>query len=241
MDDLKKGKGLLKMKRSEINTALKRMEAMIRELHYYLPPFCHFTPEDWQKKGHEYDEIRENMLGWDITDYGLGDFSKVGFSLITLRNGNQKMPEKYQKPYAEKLLYLEEGQYAPNHFHWYKMEDIINRGGGNLLIRVFNSLADEEIDRQSNVTVHIDGMEKSVPAGTQVRLEPGMSLTITQKMYHDFEVEPGTGAVLIGEVSQCNDDNTDNRFNPPVGRFPSIEEDEPPYRLLCNEYPPAKP
>ena len=57
------------------------------------------------------------------------------------------------------------------------------------------------------------------------------------------EVKPwvvGTGAVLLGEVSQCNDDNTDNRFNPPVGRFPKIEEDEPPYRLLCNEYPAAK-
>ena len=58
-------------------------------------------------------------------------------------------------------------------------------------------------------------------------------------MYHDFEVEAGTGPVLLGEVSQCNDDNTDNRFNPPVGRFPAIEEDEPPYRLLCNEYPKA--
>ena len=55
-------------------------------------------------------------------------------------------------------------------------------------------------------------------------------------MYHDFAVEAGTGPVLLGEVSQCNDDNTDNRFNPPVGRFPKIEEDEPPYRLLCNEY-----
>ena len=58
--------------------------------------------------------------------------------------------------------------------------------------------------------------------------------------YHDFNVEPGSGPVLLGEVSQCNDDNTDNRFNPPVGRFPKIEEDEAPYRLLCNEYPPAK-
>ncbi len=66
-----------------------------------------------------------------------------------------------------------------------------------------------------------------------------MSISIMQGMYHDFEVEPGTGAVLIGEVSQCNDDNTDNRFEPPVGRFPEIEEDEPPDRLLCNEYPPA--
>lgn len=53
-------------------------------------------------------------------------------------------------------------------------------------------------------------------------------------------VEEGSGPVLLGEVSQCNDDNTDNRFNPPVGRFPEIEEDEAPYCLLCNEYPTAK-
>ena len=69
---------------------------------------------------------------------------------------------------------------------------------------------------------------------------PGQSITIQPRLYHDFEEEPGTGPVLLGEVSQCNDDNTDNRFNPPVGRFPAIEEDEPPYRLLCNEYPPAR-
>ena len=98
---------------------------------------------------------------------------------------------------------------------------------------------DEEIDKEGDVTVHIDGEVQVVPAGTQVKLEPGMSITIMQGMYHDFEVEPGTGPVLIGEVSQCNDDNIDNRFNPPAGRFPEIEEDEPPYRLLCNEYPEA--
>ena len=228
------------MKRSEINQALRKMEDMINRLNYYLPPFCHFTPEEWESKGHEYDEIRDNMLGWDITDFGQGNFSKIGFSLITIRNGNQKQPEKYPKPYAEKLLYLDEGQYAMNHFHWYKMEDIINRGGGNILIRVYNAHDDESIDYDSDVTIHMDGVTKVVPAGTQVRLTPGESLTITQRLYHDFSVEEGTGAVLIGEVSQCNDDNTDNRFNPPAGRFPQIEEDEPPYRLLCNEYPEAK-
>lgn len=68
------------MKRSEINQALKEMEAMIREYRISLPPFCHFTPDEWKTKGHEYDEIRDNGLGWDITDYGLGDFDKVGFS-----------------------------------------------------------------------------------------------------------------------------------------------------------------
>ena len=227
------------MKRSEINRALKELENMAKSLSFPLPPFCGFTPQEWREKGHEYDEIRDNMLGWDITDYGLGRFDEVGFSLITLRNGNQKLQEKYKKPYAEKLLYLKEGQYAPNHFHWYKMEDIINRGGGNLLIRVYNSLPDEEIDYDSDVTVHMDGVAKTVPAGTRVRLAPGESISIQQRMYHDFSVEAGTGPVLIGEVSQCNDDNADNRFNPPVGRFPKIEEDDPPYRLLCNEYPPA--
>jgi len=227
------------MKRSEINKALKEMEGMIQKHKFALPPFCSFTPEEWKGKGHEYDEIRDNMLGWDITDYGLGKFDEVGFSLITLRNGNYNNP-KYRKTYAEKLLYIKEGQYSPNHFHWSKMEDIINRGGGVLLIRVHNSLPNEEIDRESDVTVHLDGCEKVVKAGTRIRLLPGMSISIQPKLYHDFEVEKGSGAILIGEVSQCNDDNTDNRFNPPVGRFPKIEEDEDPYRLLCNEYPKAK-
>ena len=89
-------------------------------------------------------------------------------------------------------------------------------------------------------TVHCDGRTYTVPAGTQVKLTPGESITIYPYMYHDFEVEAGTGPVLLGEVSQCNDDNTDNRFNPPMGRFPTIEEDEPPYRLLCSEYPKAR-
>ena len=230
------------MKRSEINKALKEMEAACKKYSCFLPPFCHFTPEEWENKGHEYDEVRECMLGWDITDFGAGDFDKEGFSLITIRNGNRNMAEKYPKVYAEKLLYLKEGQYAYNHFHWFKTEDIINRGGGNILIRVYNSLKDsEEVDYESDVTVYTDGRSYTVPAGTQIRLTPGESLYIYQGLYHDFEVEKGTGAVLLGEVSQCNDDNNDNRFaKSDALRFSVIEEDEPPYRLLCNEYPKAK-
>lgn len=213
---------------------------MCRKYSCYLPPFCSFTPEEWNEKGHEWDEVRDCKLGWDITDYGLGDFDKIGFSLITIRNGNRLSEDRYPKAYAEKLLYLKEGQYAPNHFHWFKTEDIINRGGGNVLIRVYNSLDDESVDRESDVTVSTDGQKHCVPAGTQIRLTPGESITITPHLYHDFEVEPGTGPVLLGEVSRCNDDDTDNRFEPPMGRFPEIEEDEPPYRLLCNEYPKAR-
>ena len=228
------------MKRSEINRALREMEQMAERCRFPLPDFCGFTPCEWQSKGHTYDEVRDNFLGWDITDYGLGRFDEVGFSLITLRNGNLKMRDKYPKLYAEKLLYLKEGQYSPMHFHWVKMEDIINRGGGTVLIRVYNSLPDEGLDKAGPVTVHIDGHAMTVPAGTQMELRPGQSITIYPYLYHDFEVVPGTGPVLLGEVSQSNDDASDNRFNPPVGRFPAIEEDEPPYRLLCTEYPKAK-
>ncbi|MBR5379423.1 MAG: D-lyxose/D-mannose family sugar isomerase [Clostridia bacterium] len=228
------------MKRSQINKALKEMESVCEKYSCFLPPFCSFTPQKWLSLGHEYDEVRDCMLGWDITDFGSGDFDRVGFSLITIRNGLRTAPEKYPKVYAEKLLYLKGGQRCPNHFHWYKTEDIINRGGGNVLIRVFGSLPDESVDRAGDVCIRTDGRSYTVPAGTQVRLTPGESIFIPQRLYHEFEVEKGSGSVLLGEVSQCNDDNTDNRFNPPVGRFPAIEEDEAPYRLLCNEYPKAR-
>lgn len=226
------------MKRSEINAALREMEQMVREYRFALPPFCGFTPEEWAEKGHEYDEIRDNMLGWDITDYGMGDFDKMGFSLITLRNGNLKL-DQYTKTYAEKLLYIKEGQYSPMHFHWSKMEDIINRGGGNLMVQVWNSTEDEEL-ADTPVTVHLDGVEKTVPAATVLRLTPGMSITLPQRQYHAFWAERGHGPVLIGEVSMTNDDNVDNRFYETQGRFPTIEEDEAPLYLLCNEYPAAR-
>lgn len=226
------------MKRSEINRAIRDMEQMIEQCGFQLPPFCYWTPEEWETKDHEYDEIRDNQLGWDITDYGLDDFEHVGFSLITLRNGNQKL-DQYPKPYAEKLLFLYEGQTSPLHFHWSKMEDIINRGGGNILIPVYNSDENEEMI-DTDVTVHSDGRTYTVPAGTKIRLTPGESITVQQGMYHAFEVEEGSGPVLLGEVSMTNDDDADNRFYDPIGRFPEIEEDEAPYRLLCKEYPKAR-
>lgn len=92
----------------------------------------------------------------------------------------------------------------------------------------------------TDVTVHCDGREMVLPAGAQVKLRPGESITVYKYMYHDFELEPRTGPVLLGEVSMCNDDENDNRFYEPMSRFPDIEGDEAPYRLLCTEYPKAE-
>jgi D-lyxose ketol-isomerase len=224
------------MKRSEINEQIKKAEEFIGRLGFMLPPFTGWTPEEWKIKGHEYDEIRDNMLGWDVTDYGQGKFKELGMVLITIRNGNMSMPKVYAKPYAEKIFILRQRQVSPLHFHWSKMEDIINRGGGNLMVRVYNKTEDNDLC-DSDVTVKQDGRIFRVPAGTQIRLVPGESITLEKEMFHEITAEEGTGDVLAGEISKCNDDNTDNYFIRPLGRFPTIEEDVPPYRLLCNEYP----
>ena len=60
------------MKRSKINSEIRHMEEMIQAHGFEIPPFCKWTAKDWDTKGTEYNEIRDNMLGWDITDYGLG-------------------------------------------------------------------------------------------------------------------------------------------------------------------------
>ena len=101
------GGSFLLMKRSEINRCIKEFEGLLNKHCFALPPFLSFTPEEWQTKGHEYDEVRDNALGWDITDYGEGHFETKGLYLITIRNGNVHN-KKYTKTYAEKIMMLKE-------------------------------------------------------------------------------------------------------------------------------------
>lgn len=227
------------MRRSTVNQVISNAIQFAESHSLPLPPFAYWGVDEWRSLGEENREIADNMLGWDVTDFGSGDFEKVGLTVFTFRNGNFYHKDAYPKPYAEKLLLVGDGQILPYHYHWSKMEDIINRGGGDVLIRVYNSTKDGRL-ADTDVSVHMDGRTLTVPAGTQIKLTPGESITIQQYMYHDFEQVSGTGPVLLGEVSMCNDDNADNRFYEAIGRFPAIEEDEPPYRLLCNEYPEAK-
>jgi D-lyxose ketol-isomerase len=226
------------MKRSEINALMKETVAFIRSHQFHLPPFAFWSPEEWKKKGHEADEIRDCMLGWDITDFGLGDFHKFGLILFTIRNGRMN-DKRYPKPYAEKLLIVEEQQITLMHFHWNKAEDIINRGGGNLMIQLYNSTPTDKFAK-SDVTVSIDGTRRTVKAGGIVTLTPGESICLPSRLYHKFWGQKGKGKILVGEVSKVNDDNTDNRFYEKVGRFPRIDEDVKPLYLLFSEYPKAR-
>ena len=223
------------MKRSEINKAMTDAVEMMHKFGFNPPPFCFWTPEEWAEKGAEADEIRDCMLGWDITDFGYGDFATRGLLLITARNGLRDS-EKYPKPYAEKLMIVRSGQHTPMHFHHYKMEDIINRGGGKLVIKLYNADENDGL-AETDVEIMKDGVRCVVPAGGIIKLENGESVTFPQRLYHEFW---GEGDVLVGEVSMVNEDNIDNRFYDGSPRFPAIDEDEPPKYLLFSEYPEAK-
>ena len=220
------------MKRSEINQLILSSIDFFNEMNFKLPQWVYWTPEAWKGKYDTCSEIVDNMLGWDLTDFGSGDFHRCGLILFTIRNGNFR---KDNKPYAEKAMIVEELQETPMHFHWSKMEDIINRGGGNLVIELYKSSPDEKLSDQA-FTVKTDGVLRNLQPGDQVVLTPGESICLEQGIYHRFYGEPGKGKVFVGEVSAVNDDTSDNCFLEPVGRFPEIVEDEKPVHLLASEY-----
>jgi len=220
------------MKRSIINNYISEAQDFLAGKQFKLPPFAYWTADEWKSKGREYDEIRNNQLGWDLTDFGRGDYEKTGLLLFTIRNGNYNDP--HGKPYAEKILIVKPGQLTPYHFHKAKMEDIINRGNGTLNIQVYCSLDDKTLDMESDVPVSVDGRNYKVKAGTVVVLKTGESITLYQKIFHQFWSDDAM--LLIGEVSKVNDDHNDNFFNGEISRFPDIDEDEKPLRLLLGDY-----
>lgn len=222
------------MKRSEVNAITRDAEAFLKERRFFLPPFSHWSLDEWRERRADTGEIVARGLGWDITDFGQGSYASKGLSMFTIRNGDPENLKTCQgKVYAEKILIVDVDQITPFHFHWVKIEDIINRGGGELLVQLYNSTDDDGL-AGSDVIANIDGIEKTVPAGATVSLRPGESITLPPRLYHQFWARGRR--VLVGEVSLVNDDHSDNRFYEHLGRFPMIEEDEEPYRLLVGDY-----
>lgn len=231
------------MKRSTVNATIEIAKEAFATIGFNLPPFASWTAEDWKNKGPEYDEIRKCMLGWDVTDFGQGNFSQLGRTLFTLRNGSSHYASG--KDYAEKLILDPENQKPPLHFHRHKMEDIINRGGGNILIKLYKATEDGQCSNEK-FTMQFDGVTKQIAPGEIVRLEPGQSLCIPPRTIHQFWGEEGTGFkigdnryTVSGEVSRVCDDWNDNCWLEPCERFIQIENDEAPVHHLVHEYPAA--
>ena len=231
------------LRRSTINRAIATAREVLEQLHVCLPPLAFWSLEKWNEAGPEMQEARDCMIGWDITDFGSGRFHEIGRTLFTLRNGKSN-DARYPKPYAEKILIEPEGQRSPMHYHRSKREDIVNRGGGNVIV-VLHSIGRDGLPGDSELAVQIDAKTVRTPSGEPIRLRPGESLTIPPGTFHQFWAETGTGLLVDGlrysvssEVSSVCDDWNDNVFiDPWAVRFPKIEEDEPRQCYLCGEYP----
>jgi D-lyxose ketol-isomerase len=126
------------MKRSEINRIMQEgLDYIEKDMKFMLPPFAKWSPDDWKSKGEESADIVKQQLGWDITDFGTEEFEKFGLLLFTIRNGSfAELSKPFGKIYAEKAMIVKEEQITPIHFHSQKMEDIINRGGGELVVQL---------------------------------------------------------------------------------------------------------
>ncbi len=235
----------MKLKRSQIEHSIETAKVVFRHFGLRLPGFADWDCRHWRTVAGEAErELRECRLGWDVTDFGSGDFERIGRTLFTLRNGRAGDP-RYPKSYAEKFILDPEGQRAPAHFHRSKREDIINRGGGFIVLELTASTPEGQPDSGAFFDVAVDGCRRRIRSGDRVRLHPGESICLEPGVIHQFWGEGGDGMVLdgvrygvSGEVSSVCDDLSDNVFIVPgSSRFPEIEEDVPAIHCLCSEYP----
>ena len=223
------------MRRSEINLILVAADEMIRRHGFVLPPFAYWTPDEFAARAGDARHVIDARCGWDITDYGANRFDEMGLFLFTLRNGRlADLQRGGGMCYAEKLLISREDQLSPMHTHVLKAEDIINRGGATLVIELFGSDDKGNFAEDRGGQVMCDGILRTYAPGEKLRLAPGESVTLMPGDWHAFWGEGGD--VLVGEVSTVNDDETDNIFREPIGRFAQIEEDEAPIHLLVSDY-----
>jgi D-lyxose ketol-isomerase len=154
---------------------------------------------------------------WDITDFGLGDFGRQGLTLVNLAN---------EPEYCEKLMFARRNQVTPCHTHARKKEDIICRAG-ELALRLWPGRPDPGAALPPVFHANIDGEPAEIRTGEAFVLAAGSRITLVPGVWHAFW--PASDECIIGEVSTANDDVGDNFFlDPGVGRFPGIEEDEPP-------------
>lgn len=223
------------MKRSTINEIMAAADDMIRSYGFKLPPFAYWTPDEFVARKEAAKALINARCGWDITDYGAGNFEDMGLFLFTLRNGRlADLQRGGGMCYAEKLLISRQDQLSPMHTHVIKAEDIINRGGATMVVELYGSDDDGNFAEDRGGMVMCDGIARPFAPGEKIKFAPGESLTLMPGDWHAFWGEGGD--VLIGEVSTVNDDETDNIFREPIGRFAEIDEDVDPMHLLVSDY-----
>jgi len=223
------------MRRSEIDAIIDETIEIFAAHGAVLPPFAHWTPEEWRAKGEATRIMRRRFLGWNVVAFEPGRFERSGIVVFTTRMGDHRMlASGHGRLYGEKLILVRDRQRVPYHFHKVKTEDFFNRGGGTLEIDLLRIGADGGID-DTPFLIDRDGLLAEARSGETLRLAPGEGVTLDPGIAHAFRAEGGD--TVCGEISLVNDDATDNYFVPALPTLPPIEEDVPARRLVVADYP----
>ena len=70
------------MKRSRVNDIMAHADEMIRGFGFQLPPFAYWTPKEFYDNKTTAEHIIDTQCGWDITDFGSGNFDSMGLFLL---------------------------------------------------------------------------------------------------------------------------------------------------------------
>ena len=225
------------MKRSTINTIMAEADDLIRKHGFVLPPFAYWTPEDF--KGRSATRASRDRRALRLGHHRLRRRAVRRDGPVPVHPAQWPVWQICKRGggmcYAEKLLISRQDQLSPMHTHVIKAEDIINRGGATLVVELFGSDDAGQFRRGSRwngLAAMASGAitspakncasrpEKASPCGPATGTPSGAT----------------AATCLIGEVSTVNDDETDNIFREPIGRFANIEEDVAPTHLLVSDY-----
>lgn len=103
-------------------------------------------------------------------------------------------------------------------------EDIINRGGGKMVMELLNQRNDGRVEEEKEVNVEKDGRIVKKKEGENMKIKKGERVKIMKGNWKDLWGEGGD--VMIGEVQNVNEDMKENILREKIGRLQDIEEKE---------------
>lgn len=209
------------MKRSEINSIIKRFESQIQTYKYN---------SKLTSKKNEINCIRCDSAKWYVNDFNFGNYNNIGMTFVDISDNSDDLT--YNQHKVQRILFIEPGQTIPVHYHKNKTEHIYNIGNNKIYLRLCNADQNKNFE-QSDVYIQYNGNKYSITAASLFTFWPGDELIIPPYCFHGFITSKENNPGVVGEIS--SELSNDINFFDELEWMPNIEEDAEPYRPLITD------